>query len=335
MTDAELRDAAWAELQLTTVGYVNKYWKTPPVGTHWEKAHKLLLQIGAVVPPPPPPPPPSTGNKYPPLQLTTPTHVQLSNANMRAAFNLDKTKDYVIEVVEKITAGTAVITGGRNMNLIFGKWDTNNAGASAYWDHGAIAIQEGAPGSTVHVEKVHIMGNTLNDGIVWACPTRHLQFQTVLIGPNQAYQDYHPDGMQDQGGCASLKIHNATIYTELQGIFLGDHGGVIGPVFIDRVNMIGAPGKILFWKSKPQASPITIGNDCYLHCPTPWTPSIGMWVYPNEKAEKVYSWSLTTEKAVVSDNGNYVSWSGCPLITGGFHKGLPPGGDYVTPAMIV
>lgn len=55
MTDAELRDAALAELEQTTVGYVNSKWKTPPAGTHWANARALLAQIGAVTPPPPPP----------------------------------------------------------------------------------------------------------------------------------------------------------------------------------------------------------------------------------------------------------------------------------------
>lgn len=54
MTDAELRDAALAELEQTTVGYVNSKWKTPPAGTHWANARALLAQIGAVTPPPPP-----------------------------------------------------------------------------------------------------------------------------------------------------------------------------------------------------------------------------------------------------------------------------------------
>jgi hypothetical protein len=53
MTDAELRDAAVAELELTTVGYINKNWKTPPAGTRWANALALLAEIGGVTPPPP------------------------------------------------------------------------------------------------------------------------------------------------------------------------------------------------------------------------------------------------------------------------------------------
>jgi len=34
-----------AELKQTTVGYVNKNWKTPPTGTHWKKALDLLNKI--------------------------------------------------------------------------------------------------------------------------------------------------------------------------------------------------------------------------------------------------------------------------------------------------
>lgn len=35
-------EEALAELRLTTVGYRNKYWTTPPVGTHWRNALDLL-----------------------------------------------------------------------------------------------------------------------------------------------------------------------------------------------------------------------------------------------------------------------------------------------------
>jgi hypothetical protein len=44
-TNAELRDAAVAELRQTTVGYQNKYWQVPPPGTHWQKALDLLSKI--------------------------------------------------------------------------------------------------------------------------------------------------------------------------------------------------------------------------------------------------------------------------------------------------
>jgi hypothetical protein len=56
MTDKELRDQTVRELRLTTVGYVNNKWKTPPAGSHWANAMAGLSQIGAVTPPPPPPP---------------------------------------------------------------------------------------------------------------------------------------------------------------------------------------------------------------------------------------------------------------------------------------
>lgn len=55
MTDAEIRDAAVAELKKTTVGYKNKHWTTPPAGSQWEKGLGLLAQIGQAPPPPPPP----------------------------------------------------------------------------------------------------------------------------------------------------------------------------------------------------------------------------------------------------------------------------------------
>jgi Hypothetical glycosyl hydrolase family 15 len=55
MTDKELRDAAIQHLEKTTVGYINKHWTTPPVGTEWEQALTLLSQMFPVVTPPPTP----------------------------------------------------------------------------------------------------------------------------------------------------------------------------------------------------------------------------------------------------------------------------------------
>lgn len=72
MTDAELRDAAVAELKLTTAGWrkpngqQNYPSGTAPATSHWGKAMALLGQIGQVVPPPPPPPPPPPTGSAPP-----------------------------------------------------------------------------------------------------------------------------------------------------------------------------------------------------------------------------------------------------------------------------
>ena len=52
MTDKELRDAAVADLKLTTVGYKNKHWTAPPAGSKWKSALDLLAQIGHQPPPP-------------------------------------------------------------------------------------------------------------------------------------------------------------------------------------------------------------------------------------------------------------------------------------------
>jgi hypothetical protein len=61
MTDAELRDAALAHLELTTIGYTtwidrvtNGYKGQPYDGTktEWGKALALLAQIGVTAPPP-------------------------------------------------------------------------------------------------------------------------------------------------------------------------------------------------------------------------------------------------------------------------------------------
>jgi hypothetical protein len=64
MTDAELRDQAVSHLKKTTVGYVNKHWTTPPVGSEWDQGLKLLDQIGVVTTPPVVEPVPIVGQGY-------------------------------------------------------------------------------------------------------------------------------------------------------------------------------------------------------------------------------------------------------------------------------
>ena len=47
MTDAELRDAAWKELEQTTIGWLKPNGQPrPQPGTHWKAAKVLLDQIG-------------------------------------------------------------------------------------------------------------------------------------------------------------------------------------------------------------------------------------------------------------------------------------------------
>ncbi len=52
MTDKQLRDAAWAELVQTTIGWLkpNGQPRATP-GTHWKNAKALLDQIGGTAPP--------------------------------------------------------------------------------------------------------------------------------------------------------------------------------------------------------------------------------------------------------------------------------------------
>lgn len=52
MTDAEIRDAAVAELEKTTDSYPTWVRKGRPASSHWAKAFGFLAQIGALPPPP-------------------------------------------------------------------------------------------------------------------------------------------------------------------------------------------------------------------------------------------------------------------------------------------
>lgn len=74
-THTDLVNAAYAELTQTTVGYKNKYWETPPPGTHWAQALAILSKIAPFSPAPTPTPTPTP----PPPTPTPPGDVILEN----------------------------------------------------------------------------------------------------------------------------------------------------------------------------------------------------------------------------------------------------------------
>jgi len=79
MTDKELKDAAVAELRLTTVGWnkVKNYSAAQLATTHWGKAMNLLGQIGGAAPPSPPPP--STTTPWPNYRYADPWDTTFPN----------------------------------------------------------------------------------------------------------------------------------------------------------------------------------------------------------------------------------------------------------------
>lgn len=281
-------------------------------------------------------PPLPTGNRLARLSLTTPETITVTDSNkFTAAYNLASGRDYVVVLRPGIN-GLVPIRGGRNVNVIGeGAFKIDNTlTASPFWNHTGISIYPGDAGSSVHVENVCVEGATVVDGIVWACPQRHVRIQTCLLkntswastppapGQPAPLPGLHQDGVQSQGGALSVEMDLVTIYTVLQGTFFGDHDGVIGPTHMTRVNMVG--GMYAFWKSNPDAAPVLL-EDCWLADGS--RPSIGLWVFPNEKGEKVYD-QYRTATARVSADGQYVDFPGT-CITGGFRKGRPPGGDFV------
>jgi hypothetical protein len=280
-----------------------------------------------------PPPPPPSGNRLTRLTLSTPETIVITDANRNAALSLSVGKDYVLDVRPGID-GLVPIKGGRNINVICsGDFAITNTRGSAFWDHGGICVYPGDANSTVHIENARVLGPTVHDAITWACPDRHVRIQTALLKNTPWTQQnlgpgYHADGVQSQGAVKSVEIDRVTIYTCLQGTFFGDHDGVIGPTRMSRVNMVGVPvGKYLFWKSNPDAAPVVI-EDCWLDAPKHGSPSIGMWVYPNELGEDGGAGFRVT-KCRVSADGQFVDFPGT-CIVGGFHKGLPVSGDFVT-----
>lgn len=304
-------------------------WRVSKGGTEY-RVVALGVEDEGVYPSPPPP----TGNRLSRLSLTTPETVIITDANkFTGAYNLASGRDYVIDVRPGID-GLVAIRGGRNINVLCtGDFALNNLRKdSPFWYHTGMSIYPGDADSTVHIENARILGSTVNDAIGIACPQRHVRMQSCLfkntLWANQNISTgLHPDGVQLQVGAKSVEIDKMTVYTGLQGTFFGDHDGVIGPTHMTRVNMVGDPvGHYLFWKSNPDAAPVLV-EDCWLHAPNNPRTSIGLWVFPNERGEKVYD-QYRTATARVSADGQYVDFPGT-CITGGFKKGRPPGGDFV------
>lgn len=326
-TDTELRDQAVAELKLTTVGYLSNPakggckhdWILPPSGTHWANAMGLLAQIGAVTPPP-------SGNRLSRPPLTTPITVVVTNAN-RLPFQLDNTKDYVIDVRETL-AQSLDIHGGRNVVVL--KAHVKIELPSADFSNTGFVVRDGAPGRVVHLENILADGSRLIDAVAVACPNSTLQLQTFRLGPNTIINGSHSDGVQFQAGCGRFEADLGTIHTQYQGVFFGDHDGPIGQGHVTRCNIVGQPGKYLVWRTNPTSYPLVF-EDCWMTVEgTPWSADPAMWVMPD--AIGSYG-GVTADKAVYDALTKRVSWpSGAT--TGYWTVGTPPAGDFVPLAMV-
>lgn len=239
-----------------------------------------------------------------PPALTSPITVNASNANR--SLNLDPTKDYIVKIVEVISAGNLSITGGRNVVLIGGHITVPWRGA---WPVDATArrgLYLKHWTGTMHVEGLLIDGEDLAEGIDVDTRTvgAILQVQNVRVGFVHGRPEesacytcsgvHHPDIIQNWGGPTYYRIDGLTGSTNYQGFMMQPTQFGNPTVLADfrNMNLVGDGGYLFFSTSGMQDY---VFQNTWLH-----KPSGSKYAYPESDPE----------------------WSG-------FSRGVPPGGDFV------
>jgi hypothetical protein len=272
----------------------------------------------------------SSGPKltWAPPALTSPVTIEVTNANKQ--LNLDKSRDYVLKIKEKLVGRPGLwIEGGRNVVVVGGHIEMNSEGTSSYWDRTAVKVRYST--GVVHLEGLLINGAYLADGIVTAAPAATLQIQNVRVENAHATGSEHPDCLQTQAGLGALRIDRFSCSTQLQGIFLQAASSdlKVGPADIRNTNIEGAGGKYLFWQETKDVGPISLSN-VWIKGNDPKWADFGMWVWPNKNAE---GQSDPTRRAIVSSDGSYLTFQNSN-ISGRIYKGAPSGGDFVPRSLV-
>jgi hypothetical protein len=187
---------------------------------------------------------------------------------------MDPARDYRVHVGHLSACDGLWLEGGRNV-VVVGAHVTIPAGCAGSYARAAVKIRGGT--GTVHVEGLLVDGQA-SDGVVTSAPRATLQLENARIEYVHASEDEHADCVQTQAGILALRVDRLTCSTELQGIFLDDRYGRVGPVVLRNVDVDGAPGKHLFFQATSSSGPVTVSN-VWLHLRRPWAP-FGFWVYP-------------------------------------------------------
>jgi hypothetical protein len=257
-----------------------------------------------------------------PPSLSNPITINVTNANK--LLYLDTTKDYRLNITEKLTGRPGLwIEGGHNVVVVGGHIEMNTAGTSSYWDRTAVKVRFST--GVVHLEGLLIDGAYLSDGIAAAAPSATLQVENVRVDYAHATGDEHPDCLQAQAGVGALRIDRFSCRSELQGFFLDDTPAAVGPCDIRNTDIVGKPGKYLLWQTSKNF-PISLSN-VWVYTGSPWS-DFGYWVYPNRDGVTYTGTVDSTRKAVVSSDGSYLTFIGSN-ISGRINKGTPSGGDFV------
>jgi hypothetical protein len=258
-----------------------------------------------------------------PPALTDPARIDVTNANRRLF--LDDQRDYRLYVVEPL-ARELWIEGGRNVVVIGGHVRIDARGTpTPYQDNTAVKVRYGNPEGVVHLEGLQIDGPNVADAFGLAT-RRVVQIQNVRVEGTYDVKGAHPDCVQTQRGVGALRVDRFSCTTQHQGIFLKVEAGErVGKCELRRTNIVGAPGKHLFFQTSPDI-PVAL-DDFWIHTPTPWAP-FGFQVFPQQDGRTLEGTRDTRRRAVVSRDGTRL-WFVGSNISGVARKGRPAGGDFV------
>lgn len=277
--------------------------------------------------PSPDPLPVATALSWAPPTLTSPITKMITAAG---SYTLNTGQDYVIDMPTKISGrGGVALVGGRNLRLIGGEITIPTAGYTAINDRRGLyfANQTG----TVHCEGVDInnSGGDLTEGIQVNAKDAIVQLQNCRVTGIHAhdelgYTDNHPDLVQAWGGCQEIRIDRFSGSTDYQGMQLAAAYNTIGRIVMRNVNMWGLPPELaryLIWIGNDSDFIPTELTEVYL-VPRPGR-SLGQTVWPHD------AFPDTRKRAILSGDGQTVTWPEDSLITGSVKMGPPPDGDFV------
>ena len=254
--------------------------------------------------------------RWPPPKLVKPGVVVVREG--RGTVRLASNRDYrvVLERPFRERGGVQII-GGHDVVLVGGHITISRAGPRATVADRRGLLIAGQTG-TVHVEGLLIddAGGDLSEGVQIAAPRARVQIQNTRVAGVHArdrkrFSDNHPDVIQTPGGVGELRLHRFTGTTTYQGLFLRGDRGPVGRVRMSKVNVVGSPtARYLLWKRCADSYPAP--------CSGPDFPlaASDVWVRPADGR------SLRLSLKPEPPAGDWA----------GVREGVPPGGDFVTPA---
>lgn len=258
--------------------------------------------------------------------------------------DLKNDKDYIVRIPEVRTVN-GDIWGGRQVFIQAAEFSPPdyNVGVrlrnqtEAVWFEGCLAG--------------HRTRRSRIDGIALACPRAHVYVtNSCFHGMHGDSTYFHPDAIQNQGGCLSLHVFNVSASSNYEGFFLPKHQYAAGVLDIGSAEFRRVDFR--YWASAqfPNQTSATAfwcgpGEPDYERSEDAY-PVVydNVWVDYREATKiqdpkyKYRSWVFPGAfeglggpkiRAVVDDTG--WTWPNTPLIQGRVNIGAPSGGPFVSP----